>query len=200
MALRDPPAETRTHVAAYVGTRTHALIAGEAVPEPPPLVKFDKTTPTIGHATRQADMLAEAAADLLTRERWTILDAELPVGVGEVTGTLDLIVANADGRRAVLDVKTGWHPGPAAWLQVGSYLALLHENPQPEWGGILHVPRVAVRQEPDVTLALRERRQLVREWLHRYERIRIVLDGARPMPTPGAHCRRCRVADCPVRA
>lgn len=202
MALNDSPVESRIHVAAWVGTAAHTLVAdginGELaeisgdLPEMPPRVIFDRETPTAEHARRHALWCAREALRVLEAEGWWIAEAEMPVRGPDTTGTLDLLVIDDDGTEAVLDLKTGYSPGAAAWLQVGAYLALLDRS-NVTLGGVLHSPRTAKGATGRGSLELREAAPLIAAWQDRRSRISAVLDGAPPLATPGQHCARCSV-------
>ena len=89
-----------------------------------------------------------------------------------------------------------------AWLQVGGYIDLddlYSDGARADWGGVLHVPRVPIHKDVKGTLSLRPAQPLWDAWSQRYDRIKNVLTGRPPMPTPGIHCGRCGIQDCPVR-
>ena len=115
----------------------------------------------------------------------------------------------ADGKRAIIDLKTG-RVG-AGWLQVGGYLYLhlwqlrrpgeiLRDPPAvpADYGGILHVPRVKLSLEPMTRLELRPAELLIDAWNRARDRVEDVMSGAIATRSPGFHCNRCR-ALCAVR-
>ena len=115
----------------------------------------------------------------------------------ELTGHLDIRAWHSTHGEAVIDLKTGMVG--AAWLQVGGYLMLLDEDTAVRWGGVLHVPRVKVSKDVTGTLELRDAYQLAVAWNISSHRVLDVMNGANPTYSPGMHCGRCRVPDCPVR-
>ena len=198
MALTDPRSEARVHVAAWVGTLAHAFLSGADAPPSPERLRFDGLTPTVHIAWVQAKTSAAEASRCLEREGWTIMEAEREVRYGDTTGHLDILAWHGETKRtAIIDLKTGQGIG-AGWLQVGGYIVGNIET-DVDYGGILHVPRVAVSKEPKGTLELRPGADLEWAWLTAQSRIDAVLAGATALRSPGQHCGRC-AASCPVRA
>lgn len=197
MALKSPKREGRTHVAAWVGTMAHALIAGLPAPEPETRLGFDHITPTahVGHL--QAEAIAEEARTLLEAHKWAVLDREEEVRDGETTGHLDILAYHEKLGYAIIDLKTGRLPS-AAWVQVGGYISL-SEWPV-ELGGVLHVPRMTLKRDQVGDLYLRQAKPLKDVWWYARKRIQDVMMGGRPAYRPGTHCTRCTFSDCPVRA
>ena len=199
MALADPPRAPRVGVAPWVGTLAHAILTKDAV-EPPGRLTYDAVTRSDVEAKVQARAIAAEAAATLAREGWRVYETEMLVGTDPI-GHLDLL-AYKEGTtdRAIIDLKTGSGVG-AGWLQVGGYLDAYAERDDPVgYGGILHVARVSVRKEPRGRLEIRPGGSLVEAWIRAKGRIDDVLDGAPAVYCPGTHCKRCRVAGCPVRA
>ena len=198
MALTDPRTEARVHVAAWVGTLAHAYLLGTP-PIVPNRLRFDTITQTADQAIIQAGAIADEAWCILDAEGWSIMEAEREVtGNGDI-GHLDILAwhANTD-RTVIIDLKTGRNIG-AGWLQVGGYIDLLRGGGTVvDYGGILHVPRVAVRKEPKATLEIRLGTALEYTWSTAKGRIDAVLAGATALRSPGQHCGRCS-AICPVR-
>ena len=196
MALTDPRSEARVHVAAWVGTMAHASLL-DTPPEPQPLrLRYDATTKTAQEAQVQSLAIAREASHCLEREGWSIMEAEREVAGDGDTGHLDILAWHGETQRtAIIDLKTGQAIG-AGWLQVGGYLVV--EGSSIDYGGILHVPRVAVSKEPTATLEIRDGGNLAEAWLTAKGRIDAVLAGATALRSPGQHCGRC-AADCPVR-
>ena len=196
-ALHSPPMTAgRQNIASHVGTMAHAKLAGVAL-ELPGRLAFDTLTPSMHHANVQSDAIAHEARRLLLERQWAILGQEEALRRDELTGHLDIRAWHSDFGEAVIDLKTGMIG--AAWLQVGGYLMLLDEDTAVRWGGVLHVPRVKVSKDVTGTLELRDAYQLAVAWSISSHRILDVMNGAKPTYSPGMHCGRCRVPDCPVR-
>ena len=184
------------HVAAWVGINAHALLLSTD-PEPwQGRLRYDLTTKTAQEADVQALSISREARRMLGVAGWSIMESEREVtGSGDI-GHLDILAWHGEMKRtAIIDLKTGRDIG-AGWLQVGGYLAL--EGSSIDYGGILHVPRVAVSKEPAATLEVRPGAGLARAWSTAKGRIDAVLAGAPALRSPGQHCGRC-AADCPVR-
>ena len=115
----------------------------------------------------------------------------------ELIGHLDIRAYHAEHGEAIIDLKTWRAQIGAAWVQVGGYLWL--DQQRIPWGGVLHVPRVAINKDVKGTLQLRPSGPLQTEWQRWQRRIREITDGATPTRSPGYHCGRCQLADCPVR-
>ena len=180
----------------------HSLLSGSGWPEGPARLRFDALTPSEQAVRVQAKTLARAASHCLEQEGWSIMESEREVTGNGDTGHLDILAWHGgDKLSAVVDLKTGQGIG-AGWLQVGGYIQLLGDEsgvwPAVEYGGILHVPRVAVSKEPKATLEVRHGDSLVQAWAVAKGRIDAVLAGATALRSPGQHCGRC-VASCPVR-
>ena len=207
MALHSPPRPPgRTNVAAHVGTLAHAALAGEPAPEPDGRMAYDALTPTEHVAQVQAREIAKCARKLLADRGWGILAQEEALGrPPELTGYLDLRAWHSDHGEAIIDLKTGQIG--TAWLQVGGYINLLG-SALPDWpqkhnwphcGGVLHVPRTRIDRDVKGTLEIRFANPLAVAWEWNMRRISEVMAGAVPTRTPGQHCGRCQIADCPVR-
>ena len=196
MALSDPRPEARVHVAAWVGTMAHAILLGTTLESPPSRLRFDATTKTAHEADVQALAIAQEASRCLVGQGWSIMEREREVSGNGDIGHLDILARHGEPkRRALIDLKTGRGIG-AGWLQVGGYLAL--EGSSIDYGGILHVPRVAVNKEPAGRLEVRPGAGLARAWVTAKDRIDAVLAGAPALRSPGQHCGRC-ATDCLVR-
>lgn len=199
MAMQSPRPEARIAVAAYVGSRAHAIIAGEEPPEPPERLAFDNLTTTFYMAYVQANDIAAAAKARLDADGWTSIETEVPVAREGVTGRLDMIAWHRERGWAVIDLKTGAGVH-SAWLQVGGYIDTISADRDIDLGGILHVRRTQVSRTTSATLVTRSADRLAAAWQARLHRIEEVLEGKRPpLLSPGMHCRRCDYRDCPVR-
>ena len=197
MALESPPRTAgRTNVAAFVGTWAHAILSNGAAIEPD-RVSYDALTPMFYHANVQAHVIANKARELMAAQGWTPIAHEEELRRDELVGHLDIRAWHSDHGEAIIDLKTGQGVG-AAWLQVGGYLTL-DTPPVKPWGGVLHVPRVAIMKDVKGTLEFRRATGLLATWQCSMTRIQQVMDGSRPTYSPGIHCTRCGVADCPVR-
>ena len=208
MALESPPRTAgRTNVASHVGTLAHAKLAG-ITPALPGRLAFDTLTPSSHHANVQSDAIAACARDLMQDQGWTPIAHEEELRRDELVGHLDIRAWHSDHGEAIIDLKTGQGVG-AAWLQVGGYADLWRNGgPAPsteefdamKWGGVLHVPRVAISKDVKGTLEFRPISDLRMAWDASMDRISSILgDGFKPTYSPGIHCTRCGVADCPVR-
>ena len=207
MALESPKREGRLNAATYVGTLAHAELTGMKV-ETPARVSWDSTTPAVFHAHAQAEAIAKAAQQCLEFYGWRVLEQEVTVSGEDDIGHLDLLVYRADGKRAIIDLKTG-RVG-AGWLQVGGYLYLsdLEEAVaagranrgmrELHYGGILQVQRVKLSLDPMARLELRPAELLIDAWNRARDRVEDVMQGAIATRSPGFHCNRCR-AVCAVR-
>ena len=197
MALESPPRTAgRTNVAAWVGTLAHGLLS-DVRPAEPARLAFDAMTPAPYHAEAQARAIAECAREVLSDQGWTPIAHEEELRRDELVGHLDIRAWHSDHGEAIIDLKTGQGVG-AAWLQVGGYLTL-DTPPVKPWGGVLHVPRVRIDKDVKGTLEFRRATGLLATWQCSMTRIQQVMDGSRPTYSPGIHCTRCGVADCPVR-
>ena len=207
MALESPKREGRLNAATYVGTLAHAALTGMEV-EKPARVSWDATTPSDFHAGAQAKAIAKAAKRCLDQAGWRVLEQEIEVRGDDDIGHLDLLVYRADGKRAIIDLKTG-RVG-AGWLQVGGYLYLStldealvagranRDIRGVDYGGILQVQRVKLSLEPMARLELRPATDLIAAWILARGRVEDVMKGAVATRSPGFHCNRCR-AVCVVR-
>ena len=198
MALQSPPRPAgRTNVAAWVGTLAHALVARASV-EWPERLAYDNMTQTEHHVRLQAAAIANKALTLLTEQGWGVIGREQEVRRYELVGHLDIRAWHSEYGEAIIDLKTGQSVG-AAWLQVGGYL-FLDKPISDTWGGVLHVPRKAISRDVTGTLEFRPGRPLVHEWAVQLDRIdAITRQGYRPTHSPGIHCGRCGITNCPVR-
>ena len=190
---REPP---RVHVAAYVGTCAHGLLAGQTIEQiaeehPSPLI-FDRRTMTKAQAHTQAQEIAGIAETALRAQNWLIVEQEVAVSAEQYVGHLDLRCWKEGSGDAIVDLKTGQLVS-TGWLQVGGYLSAAEYA---DWGGILHVPRESPHK---VTLTLRPAKPLINEWTQWRKRIAEIESGAAPRRSPGLHCSRCPLTTCPVR-
>ena len=196
MALQSPPRPAgRTNVAAYVGTLAHGWLAG-IPPEHPGRLAYDSLTPTDHAVVVQAEAIAAKAQELLSAQGWGVIGREEEVRRDELVGHLDIRAYHSDHGEAIIDLKTGQGVG-AAWLQVGGYISL--DGSGAHWGGVLHVPRVRIDKDVKGTLDLRSGEALKLAWQRNEARIRMVMDGSSPTYSPGIHCGRCGIQNCPVR-
>ena len=207
MALESPKREGRLNAATYVGTLAHAELTGMKA-EKPGGVLWDSTTPAVFQAHAQAEAIAKAAQQCLDQAGWRVLEQEIEVGGDSDIGHLDLLVRHADGKRAIIDLKTG-RVG-AGWLQVGGYLYLSTYDEAVkagragrdirgvDYGGILQVQRVKLALDPMARLELRPAEDLIAAWINARRRVEDVMKGAIATRSPGFHCNRCR-ALCAVR-
>ena len=201
MALQSPPRPAgRTNVAAYVGTLAHGWLAG-IPPEHPGRLAYDALTPTDHAVVVQAEAIAAKAQELLSAQGWGVIGQEEELRREELVGHLDIRAWHSDYGEAIIDLKTGQGVG-AAWLQVGGYLLLSrYSDPvsNPDWGGVMHVPRVAIHKDVKGSLECREAVPLMQAWGQSITRIDAIEGGARPTYSPGIHCGRCGIQNCPVR-
>ena len=199
--MQSPPRPAgRTNVAAWVGTLAHAELAGIMVEERPERFAYDALTASDNQAIIQAHAIATCARELLVAQGWGVIGREEEVRRDELVGHLDIRAWHSDHGEAIIDLKTGQGIG-AAWLQVGGYIDLSGrwDGPLPILGGVLHVPRVALHKDVKGTLELRDGLKLWGTWGDSIDRIRAVEQGARPTYSPGIHCGRCGITNCPVK-
>ena len=120
-----------------------------------------------------------------------MLEQEIEVRGEDDIGHLDLLVYRADGKRAIIDLKTG-RVG-AGWLQVGGYLYLSTSATRRlvkagrahrprysrgvDYGGILQVQRVKLSLDPMARLELRPVEDLIAAWINARRRVEDVLQG-----------------------
>ena len=182
MALQSPPRPAgRTNVAAWVGTLAHAELAGIMVEERPERFAYDALTASDNQAIIQAHAIATCARELLVAQGWGVIGREEEVRRDELVGHLDIRAWHSKHGEAIIDLKTGQGVG-AAWLQVGGYLSLSDNGER--WGGVLHVPRVAVHKDAKGTLAIRDGDHLCTAWCRSIGRISAIERGAPPTYSP----------------
>ena len=198
MALHSPKREGREHVAAWVGTYAHALIADVKTPftPTPGRMTFDRITPTFHAAAVQAHDIAVVARRLMFDEGWGVVATEETVYGENLTGHLDVRAWHKDFGEAIIDLKTGALPS-TAWVQVGGYIDL--SISPVDWGGVLHVPRVAINKDVTGTLEFRDGDDLRAVW-----NVNMGADSgshgrSTPNGFPGLHCKRCNVSGCAAR-
>ena len=191
----EPP-QSHQHAATLVGSLAHAELAGVDI-TPPAAIRWDAITRTMEHAQIQARAIAIEARRIIHKHGLTIIAQEEAVEGDGYTGHLDLRCWSESLGETIVDLKTGAMPG-AAWLQVGGYCAA--SPVVVNYGGVLHVPRVAINRDVRGTLETRLAHDLVVEWARYRERIAAVLEGAPPLSAPGMHCRYCPLTHCVVRA
>ena len=203
MALESPPRQFTETCAQFVGTLAHSKLAGDINEIEPDTymrgrrIMWDTVTPAPFHAVSQAGAIARVASATLESDSWDIVEQEGEIERGRFTGHYDLVVRNRLTREfGVFDLKTG--QVGAGWLQVGGYLTLMDKR-ELTWGGILHVPRVRIGQEPKANLTVRPADQLKAAWEVASRRIEDISQGAIPTRSPGIHCGQCN-AVCVVRA
>lgn len=203
-AVSQPQPE---HIASWIGRAVHAEAAGAEWPDmPDETVRFDRVTPSLDMAGKQARRLGSAAKEGIARQGFDIVGQEelhatrfdfLPWL--EVVGTMDMriLVGEAYG---IIDLKTG-RSLEGAWLQVGAY-ALMTETPA-EWVGILHVPRHWARhyEIPEPLLLLKPTDRILPLVERNILRIGEVLVGGDEVAVtaPGAWCAHCPIGDCAAR-
>ena len=216
-----PVSEYREHIAGWVGSATHALVAEVEPPPPPKGIVFDRITPTWKAAQWQANEMAGAIRATLIN--WVTLDnvnSEVYLGRYNVsmpmnmylTGTCDLRIdtfGTLPGRAAdgpsIIDIKTGQDFSPA-WLQLGAYKILndFHPDNEPiKHLGVIHCPR------PNYGMLIDRKAtswwhpnpdECVKEAMRVINRIgELVSDETDPIASPGKKCKYCDVDDCAAR-
>ena len=202
MALSSDRPRRRMSAAVYVGILAHHFLFTGDQKTPPELptrntmVGWDALTPTFAYAVKQAKEMAATGQAEIQRKGLSLESIEETVSSDFDRGTLDMMVWSDTHGQMLLDLKTGRSIG-AGWLQVGGYISL-HED-DIRYGGILHIPRARLGS-CQATLTLRHAKALMLLWEARRKRIDEVLEeGASPLHTPGDHCNRCSITDCPVR-
>lgn len=141
----DRPARGE-HVATWMGTCIHSILAGAGEVAPPDALVFDGITPTLSVAWQQIDAMAAAINAKLLEEGWEVTAHEYapdPIVYDDLDGapvrligTIDLGLYASLRRRATVDLKTSAEYR-AAWLQLGGYALL---DPV-DVVGTIHCPR-----------------------------------------------------------
>lgn len=127
-AEADRRDDDETDVAQWVGDRVHHEITGHAF-RAPKRILYDSVTRTEREADRQVEIMVDKAWALLKEHGLEIVEREVYMSIvankGEhryiLEGTTDMVVQDADGRRFLLDLKTGARKPVNVWLQVGLY-------------------------------------------------------------------------------
>ena len=203
--------ERDDHVATWIGTMVHAVVAGqESVPTPNMLV-FDEITPTLRIAQLQIVKMASAILRRIRAEGWTVLSQEdelhpywhqdwLP-GMSLV-GRSDLVAQTIDWTVVLADIKTA-REFRSAWLQLGGYAILYHETYDmfPSKLATIHCPRPAHLEGADVTIYYCDTQAAMTEARRVANRVSdLMQDPDKAVAAPGNRCRYCDHPDCPVRS
>ena len=204
---RRPP-----HISSYIGHKVHAEVLQDEpyIHDREDAFVYDRITPTMAKANSQAARMTRKLRRLLREDLsiqlseterehepvFVLDDADVRlVGRTDLTGWLD-------GRRVILDLKTGGDD-TQAWLQLGAYALLIgDDNPML---GVIHAPRTTVGgglEEPVLRWA-KKPDEIVEHARDRVERIARLIaypHQHRPMVNPGRQCQWCDHPDCAVRA
>ena len=200
------------HIASWVGTAAHKLIAGEDAPEPLHLARFDAITPNFEQAQKQALSIYRNFTRIARWKGWRVEHSELPVealvGRTMVTGTVDVIVRTPGQSRALLDLKTG-RAAPHGWIQLGAYALALDAATV----GVRYLGLIAIRrqdfdesrfeEDPEKlsrSVQLRPALGIMEDVKAQLERVTEVYQGEQEaLARPGLHCGFCNVSDCLLR-
>ncbi len=202
------------HIASWVGTAAHKLIAGEDAPEPLHLARFDAITPNFEQAQKQALSIYRNFTRIARWKGWRVEHSELPVealvGRTMVTGTVDVIVrtGHLSTLRALLDLKTG-RDAPHGWIQLGAYALALDAASVPiDRLGLIAIRRQDLdesRFEDDMeklsrSVQLRPAIGIMEDVKAQLERVTEVYQGEQDaLARPGLHCSYCNVSGCLLR-
>lgn len=203
--------EAPEHVSAWIGKAVHAAVAGEAMPEVPRLLIFDKLSPTLNVARKQVDGMVAAVNGALFSSGWTLLGQEVqlqpyadPEWIPELrlVGRPDLF-ALSTGSTVLSDLKTS-REFIGAWLQMGGYgLCACGELPDIDEFATIHCPRPESLFDPiKVEIHVRPARPIMLEANRVMVRISDLLandDEAIASPSRD-RCSYCPHPDCPVRS
>lgn len=215
--LNPMPAEEKAeHIATWIGTAVHSLVAVQAVPDPPRILIFDGITPTIEVARRQIDLMAEAVEHKLNAEapgRWDIMGREIdlrPLHLPgwpdnfRLTGRMDFKLRLANEDLWVCDLKTAQDIAPA-WVQLGAYRLLDRMSGHRAAGTVatFHCPRPKdiVLGKADCTIWTVDADAAEDEALRIVNRITEIIDDPDlATAAPGNRCSFCKHPECVVRA
>ena len=139
------------HVGARVGEYVHQEVTGHH-PSSPKRIIYDSETKNEREMKIHARKIADKMNEVLEREVDTVIETEVPVWNNyiindeeiTVSGTVDM-VCTINGKRTILDIKTGMRRPTAVWTQVNTY-AYLYSKTQEykiEQIGYLWVVRMA---------------------------------------------------------
>ena len=214
----DPTKEYREHIATWIGSAVHAMIALEEVPRRPDDVVFDKKTPNWKAATWQLMVMVERVQKSLNNIKAADIRHEVYLGKHNITGlplnmyltgTLDLTFnvqsSLHSDRPAILDIKTSESFIPA-WIQLGAYKYLYEMTSEHPCNllGVLHCPRpeygVLDNNKVSDIVWSSEPETCKREALRIARRVAKLVEGSLlPLPAPGGYCAYCTVESCAVR-
>ena len=203
------------HIASWVGTAAHKLIAGEDAPEPLRLVRFDAITPSFEKAEKQALSIYRNFTRVARWKGWKVEHSELAVdalvGRTMVTGTVDVIVripGHLRTLRALLDLKTG-RDAPHGWIQLGAYALALDAAAVPiDDLGLIAIRRQDLdesrfEEDPEKlsrSVQLRPALGIMEDVKAQLERVTEVYQGEQDaLARPGLHCSYCNVSGCLLR-
>ncbi len=198
------------HIAGWVGTAVHALMAGQ---EPPPLPEpatYDHLTTSPRMARAQARAIAfdlrEAVAPLCMTPLACEVAVRSPLDGAVLDGRADLALRLPEtperpgrGPLALLDYKTG-RRADHALVQLGAYALAI------ERAGLFDgdpVESLIVARRPrgpkggPAAVEIRPAPPAVADAAARVSRVADVLSRrAEPLPSPGPHCQSCPVPAC----
>ena len=211
-ARGDAPEEKLEHVAGWIGSSIHAMLASADRPDPPAFLVFDKITPTLDYAKGQIKAMAPSVAEAIEREGWEVARREVEVPPLQspdwipqlrLVGRMDVTGRTLTGQqRLIADIKTA-HSIRPAWLQLGGY----HACCTPVAGEIprvatVHCPRFDLAgEEPKTTIYYADGPACAREAIRIMNRVSDLLEDAElAIAAPGNRCRRCEHPACPVRS
>ena len=182
-ALHGDRAPGRRTAVALVAELAHGAEPGAGQ------VAFDRVTPTVSVARRQAYLVRDGVAREMDGRGWRIEK--------RLEKRPAFVVRTKEGDAGVAGVRLD-RVG-TAWLEAGG---LIESLDRVSFAAVLVVDRAKVSRYgfADVEVTARPAARVLHAYRVLAERRAAVLEGAAPMHAPGIHCARCRLADCPVRS
>ena len=196
-------------VSQWVGDASHAVLAGEAMPDIEAYMLYDAITPNATTGRVQVEEIVSTTLQTLGGLGLEPVAWEVPVATDDVEGTLDVLLKDESlvPKFTIGDLKTGQRIPAGTWLQLGQYFdayASMPDTNLSDWILLLHVPRTPLdepmvphtefRQGPQCAAVAGEWVKTITGWLETAS-----MDSV--LPSPGYECLRCdlTVAQCPVR-
>ena len=202
------------HIASWIGTEVHAMLADREPSPVPSYVAFDTITPNREAAFSQIDRIVGYTRAAMVARHWCKHRYEVEVGTEQpFQGTIDLIFDGqhdpAVGGWAIADVKTG-RISDGVWLQLGAYMNAIEQGWERFGQGVviamkkvvlIHAPRTSLYEEQKCEVTIRDAGKCkVAAKLLADIAYNVVHEDWTPVPMPGRHCSSCEVMDCAVRA
>ena len=195
----DRMRSSAVHVGALVAQGVWRALADEhteTLELPYDAVTFDAVTPRLDDATRAAALMSEEA-DRVLRKRFD--------GYGVMEGARHALLGyestqNYDDNHVetLIHLRIGQFVGHS-WLRLGQHLDEWAVSDRPEYGAVVHVPRMRIDRDVRAGVEVRAATELVDEWVLWAKHVEAVLESRTSvLARPGRHCGQCRVA-CGVR-